>query len=41
MYYGPAGTKCGNEVHNHNPLPSGIFDEWMYNPTRGRKDECS
>ena len=39
MYYRPAGTKCENEVHNY-PLPSGIIDEWMYNPARGRKDEC-
>ena len=39
MYYGPAGTKCENEVHNY-PLPSGN-DEWMFNPARGRKDECS
>ena len=40
MYHGPAGTKCEYEVHNY-PLPSGIIDEWMYNPARGRKDECS
>ena len=40
MYYRPAGTDIDHEVHNYNPLPSGIVDEWMYNSARGRKDEC-
>ena len=40
MYHGPAGTEIDHEVHNY-PLPSGIIDKWMYNPARGRKDECS